>query len=174
MQNSGTWELNPYYIKNVIANANFSFIFGTANILDLILSADMLDWVPFWNAFGTTYMSLSQWMAWLGIWGFLSYYFVKFPFAFLISRVALPDTQNWLDGFYTYTGWKRSQFVKELFPFLRSYLPLFCLLHFHHSDTNHRNNQHQTHWMSVPQEVRILASSENTGIGLYQAAGNYV
>lgn len=43
-------------------------------------------------------------MAWLGIWGFLSYYFVKFPFAFLISRVALPDTQNWLDGFYTYTG----------------------------------------------------------------------
>lgn len=43
MQNSGTWELNPYYIKNVIANANFSFIFGTANILDLILSADMLD-----------------------------------------------------------------------------------------------------------------------------------
>lgn len=28
--------------------------------------------------------------------------------------------------------------------------------------------------MSVPQEVRILASSENTGIGLYQAAGNYL
>lgn len=43
MQNSGTWELNPCYIKNFIANANVSFIFGTVNILDLILKADMLD-----------------------------------------------------------------------------------------------------------------------------------
>lgn len=34
-----------------------------------------------------------------------------------------------LSGLFLYIYWlkKRSQFVKELFPFLRSYLPLFCL-----------------------------------------------
>ena len=141
----------------------------------LILKADMLDWVPVWNAFGTTYMSPESVNGMARDLGPFKLLFCKISFCFFnFKRSSARHSE--LVGQFLYIHWlnKRSQCVKELFPFLRSYLPLFCLLHFHCSDSNHRNNQHQTHWMSVPQEVRTLASSENTGIGLYQAAGNYV